>query len=51
MPHLSAVLMYLQIVEESPFVTRDFFESCFPYALLRDAYSSVYKKPSVSTYV
>ena len=36
-----------QIVSESPFVTRDLLESCFPYALLRDAYNSVYRKPQV----
>jgi len=33
------------LVKESPFLTRDLLESCFPYALLRDAYNSVYRKP------
>jgi len=37
----------LQFVQESPFLTRDLLESCFPYALLRDAYNSVYRKPQV----
>ncbi|XP_064384719.1 nck-associated protein 1 homolog [Halichondria panicea] len=36
------------IVEESPFLTRDLLESCFPYALLRDAYSTVYKNPATT---
>ena len=40
---------YLQFVQESPFLTRDLLESCFPYALLRDAYNSVYRKPQVCT--
>ncbi|XP_070198956.1 membrane-associated protein Hem-like isoform X2 [Littorina saxatilis] len=31
------------IVQESPFLTMDLLESCFPYALLRNAYNSVYK--------
>ncbi|KAK3104202.1 hypothetical protein FSP39_025272 [Pinctada imbricata] len=31
------------IVQESPFLTMDLLESCFPYALLRNAYHSVYK--------
>ncbi|XP_003382558.1 PREDICTED: nck-associated protein 1-like [Amphimedon queenslandica] len=35
-------------VKESPFLTRDLLESCFPYCLLRDAYNSVYRKPPVS---
>ncbi|XP_035825856.1 membrane-associated protein Hem isoform X2 [Aplysia californica] len=32
-----------QIVQESPFLTMDLLESCFPYALLRNAYHTVYK--------
>lgn len=31
------------IVQESPFLTMDLLESCFPYALLRNAYNAVYK--------
>eukprot|EP00731_Ephydatia_muelleri_P036969 Em0366g4a len=31
-------------VEESPFLTRDQLESCFPYSLLRDSYNYVYRK-------
>ena len=42
---------YLQFVQESPFLTRDLLESCFPYALLRDAYNSVYRKPQVCVHV
>lgn len=34
------------IVQESPFLTMDLLESCFPYALLRNAYNSVYKATS-----
>ena len=43
-----SVLLYMQFVEESPFLSRDMLESCFPYGLLRDAYNSVYRKPQVS---
>jgi NCK-associated protein 1 len=32
------------IVHESPFLTDDLLEKCFPYALLRGAYSVVYKR-------
>ena len=42
--------LLLQFVQESPFLTYDLLESCFPYALLRDAYNSVYRKPAVSIY-
>lgn len=31
------------IVKESPFLTLDLLESCFPFALLRTAYSAVYR--------
>jgi len=41
-------LFMLQIVQESPFLTMDLLESCFPYALLRNAYHSVYKNTSYS---
>uniref|UniRef100_A0A671NJV9 Nck-associated protein 1 n=1 Tax=Sinocyclocheilus anshuiensis TaxID=1608454 RepID=A0A671NJV9_9TELE len=33
----------LKIVQESPFLTMDLLESCFPYVLLRNAYHAVYK--------
>ncbi|KAK6192637.1 hypothetical protein SNE40_004076 [Patella caerulea] len=39
----SVYLLLDQIVQESPFLTMDLLESCFPYALLRNAYHSVYK--------
>ncbi|KAE9522831.1 hypothetical protein AGLY_016793 [Aphis glycines] len=36
--------MYIYfIVQESPFLTMDLLESCFPYALIRNAYHAVYK--------
>uniref|UniRef100_A0A3P8S8F1 NCK associated protein 1 like n=1 Tax=Amphiprion percula TaxID=161767 RepID=A0A3P8S8F1_AMPPE len=31
------------IVEESPFLSQDMLESCFPYVLLRNAYREVYR--------
>lgn len=34
------------IVQESPFLTMDLLESCFPYALIRNAYHEVYKQLS-----
>ncbi|XP_067656118.1 nck-associated protein 1-like isoform X1 [Haliotis asinina] len=39
----SVYLLLDLIVQESPFLTMDLLESCFPYALLRNAYHSVYK--------
>lgn len=39
----SVYLLLDQIVQESPFLTMDSFESCFPYALVRNAYHDVYK--------
>ncbi|XP_059172093.1 nck-associated protein 1-like [Physella acuta] len=39
----SVYLILDQIVQESPFLTMDVLETCFPYALLRNAYHSVYK--------
>nr|CAD7430116.1 unnamed protein product [Timema monikensis] len=33
-----------EIVQESPFLTMDLLESCFPYALIRNAYHAVYKQ-------
>ncbi|XP_052798204.1 membrane-associated protein Hem-like isoform X3 [Mya arenaria] len=41
----SVYLLLDKIVQESPFLTMDLLESCFPYALLRNAYNSVYKQP------
>ncbi|XP_052216371.1 membrane-associated protein Hem-like isoform X3 [Dreissena polymorpha] len=40
----SVYLLLDKIVQESPFLTMDLLESCFPYALLRNAYNSVYKQ-------
>eukprot|EP00057_Strongylocentrotus_purpuratus_P018065 XP_011672539.1 PREDICTED: nck-associated protein 1 isoform X1 [Strongylocentrotus purpuratus] len=37
-------LLLDQIVKESPFLTQDLLESCFPYALLRNAYHTVLKR-------
>lgn len=39
----SVYLLLDQIVQESPFLTMDLLESCFPYALIRNAYHDVYK--------
>ena len=33
----------VQIVQDSPFLTMDLLESCFPYALLRTSYHHVYR--------
>ncbi|KAH9366076.1 hypothetical protein HPB48_011207 [Haemaphysalis longicornis] len=39
-----AVFLLLHLlVDESPFLTMDLLESCFPYALLRNAAHAVYK--------
>ncbi|XP_018565798.1 membrane-associated protein Hem [Anoplophora glabripennis] len=40
----SVYLLLDQIVQESPFLTMDLLESCFPYALIRNAYHDVYKQ-------
>lgn len=40
----SVYLLLDMIVQESPFLTMDILESCFPYCLLRNAYHHVYKK-------
>ena len=37
------IIIILQIVSESPYLTVDMLERSFPYTLLRDAYSSVYR--------
>uniref|UniRef100_A0A6G1S5S9 Membrane-associated protein Hem n=1 Tax=Aceria tosichella TaxID=561515 RepID=A0A6G1S5S9_9ACAR len=39
----SVYLLIHILVEQSPFLTMDLLESCFPYCLLRHAYQSVYK--------
>lgn len=39
----SIYLLLHIIVEESPFLSQDMLESCFPYVLLRNAYREVYK--------
>ena len=36
------------LVHTSPFLTMDQLEHCFPYALLRDSYSQVYRKPATT---
>ncbi|XP_028399660.1 nck-associated protein 1 homolog [Dendronephthya gigantea] len=41
----SVYLLLDMIIQESPFLTMDILESCFPYSLLRNAYHQVYKKP------
>ena len=38
-----AVVVIVQIVQDSPFLTMDLLESCFPYALLRTSYHHVYR--------
>nr|XP_022336587.1 nck-associated protein 1-like isoform X3 [Crassostrea virginica] len=37
------------IVQESPYLTMDLLESCFPYALLRNAYHTVYKASAMDS--
>lgn len=39
----SVYLLLDELVQESPFLTMDLLESCFPYALLRTSYHHVYK--------
>lgn len=43
----SVYLLLDLIVQESPFLTMDLLESCFPYALLRNAYHAVYRIENV----
>lgn len=43
----SVYLLLDLIVQESPFLTMDLLESCFPYALLRNAYHAVYRVENV----
>lgn len=40
----STYLLLDMIVNDSPCLTMDVLESCFPYALLRNAYHEVYKR-------
>ncbi|XP_054641138.1 nck-associated protein 1-like isoform X2 [Dunckerocampus dactyliophorus] len=44
----SIYLLLHKIVEESPFLSQDMLESCFPYVLLRNAYREVYKSTIVT---
>ncbi|KAM9859039.1 nck-associated protein 1-like [Aulostomus maculatus] len=39
----SIYLLLHMIVEQSPFLSQDLLESCFPYVLLRNAYREVYR--------
>lgn len=39
----SVYLLIYILVEQSPFLTMDLLESCFPFCLLRHAYQTVYK--------
>ncbi|XP_038149173.1 nck-associated protein 1-like [Cyprinodon tularosa] len=39
----SVYLLLHMIVEDSPFLSQDMLESCFPYVLLRNAYREVHK--------
>lgn len=43
----SVYLLLDQIVQESPFLTMDLLESCFPYVLIRNAYHAVYKQEQI----
>ncbi|XP_032879702.1 nck-associated protein 1 isoform X2 [Amblyraja radiata] len=45
----SVYLLLDMIVQESPFLTMDLLESCFPYVLLRNAYHAVYKQSVTSS--
>lgn len=40
----SVFLLLDHIVKESPFLTQDLLESCFPYALLRNSFHTVLKR-------
>lgn len=39
----SVYLLLHMIVEQSPYLSQDMLESCFPYVLLRNSYRDVYK--------
>ncbi|KAF8790133.1 Nck-associated protein 1 like protein [Argiope bruennichi] len=47
----SVYLLLDLIVQESPFLTMDLLESCFPYALLRNAYHDVYRMENPATFI
>lgn len=38
-----------QIVQDSPYLTMDLLESCFPYALLRKANQAVFRSDNVTS--
>ncbi|CAG0879244.1 unnamed protein product [Cyprideis torosa] len=40
----SVYLLLDEVVKQSSFLTMDLLESCFPYALIRNAYHAVYKQ-------
>ncbi|KAL5291184.1 NCKAP1 family protein [Megaselia abdita] len=40
----SVYLLLDEIVQQSPFLTMDLLESCFPYVLIRNAFHAVYKQ-------
>ncbi|XP_064634031.1 nck-associated protein 1-like isoform X4 [Lineus longissimus] len=40
----SVYLLLDQLVQESPWLTMDLLESCFPYCLLRNSYHAVYRQ-------
>lgn len=46
----SVYLLLDEIVQESPFLTMDLLESCFPYALLRTSYHTVYNQADVQAH-
>ncbi|KRK05407.1 uncharacterized protein Dyak_GE27753 [Drosophila yakuba] len=43
----SIYLLLDEIVKQSPFLTMDLLESCFPYVLIRNAYHGVYKQEQI----
>jgi NCK-associated protein 1 len=43
----SVYLLLDEIVQESPFLTMDLLESCFPYALLRTSYHHVHRQAEI----
>ena len=44
----SIYLLLDLIVQDSPYLTMDLLESCFPYALHRKAYQAVYRSDNNS---
>ena len=48
--HRESIYILLDtIVQESPFLTMDLLESCFPYVLLRNAYHAVYRQGGMAS--